>query len=284
MLCFVERRNVGRLGADPSAPFVVSRRSTQEKQPWKSLPALEHRVEVEFLYPVLLGESILPYRVFRPFEAVLPITATGEMLDAQGAANRGFSELNGWMNRAEKLWTDNRRSNMSLVELFDYFGQLTAQFPIRPLRIVYSKAGTQPAACILRNRTEIIENTLYWHAVSAENEALFLLAVLNSEAARQRVEGFQARGQWGARHFDKAMFNLPIPHFDSSEPLHNELAAAAAEAERVAAAFELPEAAKFQRARKLVRDALTESGIAPHIDELVARLLDQSPVNVEADE
>jgi hypothetical protein len=34
---------------------------------------------------------------------------------------------------------------------------------------------------------------------------------------------------------------------------------------------------KFQRARKLTREALTESGIAPHIDDLVARLLDGSP-------
>ena len=78
----------------------------------------------------------------------------------------------------------------------------------------------------------------------------------------------QSRGQWGARHFDKVMFNLPIPLFDPSEHLHNELAAAAAEAERIAAGFELPENVKFQRARKLIRDALTESGIAPHIDEL----------------
>jgi hypothetical protein len=31
---------------------------------------------------------------------------------------------------------------------------------------------------------------------------------------------------------------------------------------------------KFQRAGKLIRDALTESGIARHIDELAARLLD----------
>jgi hypothetical protein len=86
----------------------------------------------------------------------------------------------------------------------------------------------------------------------------------------------QSRGQWGARDFDKVMFNLPIPQFDPSTPLHNELAAAAVEAERVAAAFELPETVKFQRARKLIRDALTESGIAPEIDRLVARLLDQS--------
>ena len=91
----------------------------------------------------------------------------------------------------------------------------------------------------------------------------------------------QARGQWGARHFDKVMFTLPIPRFDAAVALHNDLAAAAAEAERIAAAFELPESVKFQRARKLIRDALTESGIAPHIDELVARLLDQAPANVE---
>ena len=86
----------------------------------------------------------------------------------------------------------------------------------------------------------------------------------------------QARGQFGARHFDKVMFTLPIPRFDTTVALHNELAAAAAEAERIAAAFKLPETVKFQRARKLIRDALTETGVSPHIDGLVARLLDQS--------
>ncbi|HVV63366.1 MAG TPA: N-6 DNA methylase [Pseudolabrys sp.] len=284
MLCFVERKSIGRLGSDPRTPFVASRRTAQEKSPWKSLGSLEHRVEAEFLRPVLLGESIVPYRIFRPFEAVLPVTTTGEMLDAESAANRGFTELNGWMNGAEALWEANRRSNMSLVEMFDYFGQLTAQFPIRSLRVVYSKAGMQPAACILRNRSEIVENTLYWHAASSEGEAFYLTAILNSETARQRVERFQARGQWGARHFDKAMFNLPIPRFSASAGLHNDLGSAAAEAERIAEALELPTDAKFQRARKLIRDALTEAGIAPHIDDLVARLLDQPTPHGEADD
>ena len=93
------------------------------------------------------------------------------------------------------------------------------------------------------------------------------------------MASLQSRGQWGARDFDKVMFTLAIPRFDATVPLHNDLAAAAAEAERIAAALELPETVKFQRARKLVRDALTKSGIAPQIDEFVARLLDKSPVN-----
>ena len=54
------------------------------------------------------------------------------------------------------------------------------------------------------------------------------------------------------------MFTLPIPRFDATVALHNELAGAAAEAERIAAAFALPESVKFQRARKLIRDALTD--------------------------
>ena len=38
MLCLVERKSMGRLGGNPTAPFVASRRSGQEKQPWKDLP------------------------------------------------------------------------------------------------------------------------------------------------------------------------------------------------------------------------------------------------------
>ncbi len=276
MLCLVERKNLGRLGGDPTAPFVASRRNNQEKQPWKSLAGVEHRVEAEFLQPVLLGESILPYRVWRPFEGVVPVTAEGTILNAEAAANRGYAGLHGWMSAAEGVWNESRPSEISLIQQFDYYGKLSVQFPIPHLRVVYAASGTIAAACLLRGSDAVIEHAIYWAQVSSESEGLYLAALLNAETTRARVATMQARGQWGARHFDKVMFNLPIPRFESSDALHNELAAAAGEAERIAAAFELPESVKFQRARKLIRDALTESGVAPHIDELVARLLDQS--------
>jgi hypothetical protein len=234
---------------------------------------VEHRVEAEFLHPVLLGESILPYRVWRPFEGVVPVTAQGAVLDAEAAANRGYSGLHGWMSGAEAIWNAHRPSEISLIQQYDYYGKLSAQFPIARLRVVYAKAGTLPAACLVRDAS-VIDHMLYWSAPHSENEAYYLSTILNSEVARARVAAIQARGQWGARHFDKVMFTLPIPPFDATVALHNDLAAAGAEAERIAAAFELPEAVKFQRARKLIRDALTESDIAPHIDALVARLLD----------
>jgi hypothetical protein len=273
MLCLVERKAMGRVGGNPDAPSVASRRSTQEKQPWKSLAGVEHQVEAEFLHPVLLGESILPYRVFRPFEGVVPVTKEGAVLDATAAANRGFAGLHGWMTAAEKIWDDNADSDMKLIERWNYHNELGAEFPIKKLRVVYAKAGTLPAACVIRDDASVIDHMLYWAVPASEAEAGYLTAILNSETARARISKLQARGQFGARHFDKVMFTLPIPRFDAKSALHEELAATAREAERIAAEVELPEAVKFQRARALVRKALLDAGVASRIDKLVARLL-----------
>jgi SAM-dependent methyltransferase len=275
MLVLVERKPMGRLGTDPSAPYVASRRSNQEKEPWKSLPGIENRVETEFLRPVFLGESILPYRVLRAFDGVVPVNAAGQVLDAAAAANKGFDGLHGWMRKAEATWDANKRSDkMKLAQLFDYFKQLTAQFPIATLRVVYAASGTLPSSCLLRDPRGIVEHILYWMPVSSESEGRYLTSILNSETARARAEQYQARGQWGARHFDKVIFNLPIPLFDSRNALHSALAKAAAEAERAAARVKLPEGVKFQRARGLVRAALAEANVAQKIDKLVAKLLD----------
>jgi hypothetical protein len=275
LLCFIERTPAGRLGMNPLAPAVASRRSRQEKEPWKHLPSLSGNVEAEFLHPVLLGESILPFRVFRPYECVVPVTGEGAVLDSQAAANRGFNGLHGWMISAERAWKDNAENgDMTLIERWNYHNELGAQFPVSSLRVIFSKAGTQPAATVLRGKEFLIENTLYWYAPASEDEAYYLAAILNSETTRARIAKLQARGQWGARHFDKVMFTLPIPRFDAKVLLHRQLAEAARKAEAVAAAATLPENVKFQRARKLIRDALTESKIAPRIDALVVHLLD----------
>jgi hypothetical protein len=278
MLCVVERAPVGRLGMNPNAPRVVSRRYGQEKPPWKNAPGVEANVEAEFIRSILFGESILPYRIFRPFEAVVPATSIGEVLNSDAAANRGLSGLQAWMQSAEAIWNQYRTSSESFAEQLNHHGKLASQFPIPQLRVVYAKAGTLPAACLVRDEA-IIDHMLYRASPSSEAEGYYLTAILNSETSRARVAEMQARGQWGARHFDKVMFNLPIPRFDPSQPLHNELAAVAVEAERIANAFELPEGVKFQRARGLIRNALTDAGIAQRIDALVARLLDEASAN-----
>ena len=127
----------------------------------------------------------------------------------------------------------------------------------------------------------IDDHTLYWAKVDSKQEGLYLLAILNSETARHLAEHLQSRGQWGARHFDKVILSLPIPHFDSSNKLHTALSRAAAHAEQVASAVQLNEGMHFITARKRIRAALDEDGISQKIDKLVAELLEGNAITPE---
>ncbi len=224
--------------------------------------------------PLYLGESVAPYRLLEPVLAVVPWD-DGErrLMDAAEAQRAGYRHLAGWMEAAERLWREYGRSGLSFVEQLDYYGKLSAQFPAPAIRVLYSKAGTLPAAAVLTDTAGVIDHKLYWAAAGSPEEARYLIGVLNSETARQRVAHLQSRGQWGARDFDKLMFELPIPQFDASAPLHRDLAEAARQAEAVAAKVGLPEGVHFVRARRLIREALRDDGVAQRIDALVARLL-----------
>ena len=214
MFWLVERKPSGLLGADPSAPLVTSRRSAQEKRPWRNEAAIENRLVSEFLRPALLGELIVPFRVMHAFEAIVPVTEQRVVLNAEAAANRGFGDLYGWLTKAEAMWNRHNKSKRTLAGQLDYIGQLTSQFPIRPLRLVYAASGTLPAACVVRDPRAVIEHGLYWMTPNGEDEVRYLAAIFNSNTARVRAAQYQSRGQWGARHFDKVIFNLPIPRFD----------------------------------------------------------------------
>lgn len=163
---------------------------------------------------------------------------------------------------------------MTLQDRWDYNGGLRTQFPVAALRVVYAKAGTLPAAMLVRDELALIDHKLYWANVATEDEGHYLAAILNSETVRERAEQWQSTGQWGARDFDKVAFSLPISTFDMRLALHSDLAAAGAEAERIAAGVTGLDAVKFRRARAMIRTVLQSNGVAGRIETLVARLLD----------
>lgn len=274
VLSVVQAAQLSSLGGNPAAPVVESRRTSQEKPPWKHLPPLRGNVEEEFLRPLYLGESVAPLRLLEPVLAVIPWEEGGtRLLDAAAAQQAGYLHLASWLGQAERLWAEHGRGGLTFAQQLDYYGKLTAQFPSPPLRVVFAASGTLPAAAVLVDPAAVVEHGLYWVPVSSNAEAHYLTAVLNSETARALVQDQQARGQWGARHFDKIMLSLPIPSYDASNPLQQELAKAVAHAEKVAASVPLKEETHFVSARRLIRKALQEDGVAHRIDGLVAELL-----------
>lgn len=274
----VEREPAGRLGPSPAAPRVRGKTGKLDKPPWKGIPPPSGPVETAFLRPVLLGECIAPFRIMEPALAVIPV-AGEEILDAKAAGAAGYRHLAAWLHNVEAEWNARaaRKTDgtprMTLAEQLDYMRKLSNQLPVRPLRVAYAKAGTLLASAVLDDPRVLVDHMAYWAAAGSAAEARYLCAILNSETTRVRVAPMQPKGQGGARHFDKLVWELRIPRFDSSIELHRALATAAARAERLAAAVELSEGAYFTRRRRAIRDALKMNGTADDIERLVGRLI-----------
>jgi hypothetical protein len=273
-LFVVRKVEGGRLGSNPAAPLVESRRTTLEKPPWKNLAPLRGPIEADFLRDLYLGESVAPFRLLSSVLAVIPWDEKkAQLVDADAAQRSGYRHLARWLKQAEELWEKNRRSSMSLTERLDYYGNLTAQMPPASVRVLYTASGTLPAAAILSDAHAVVEHKLYWASVESEDEGRYLIATLNSEALRARVAPYQSKGQWGARDFDKLLVQAPIPKFDSNSALHRDLARAGEHAEQVAAKVPLSSEIHFIRARQRIRKALAEDGVTARIDGLVTQLL-----------
>jgi hypothetical protein len=133
----------------------------------------------EFLRPLYLGESIAPYRLLDATLAVIPWDEEhSKLLDRDAARDAAHINLSRWLTTVEEAWAQHgKRKDELLVPRLDFFGQLSAQLPIAPVRVIYGASGTLPAAAILRDPRAIVEHKLYWTAASGD-EAPYLLAIL----------------------------------------------------------------------------------------------------------
>jgi SAM-dependent methyltransferase len=273
-LFFIRNDSSSPLGSGANRRAVKSRRTVTEKKPWKDLPALHGTIEEEFVRPIYLGDTILPFRCLEPLEAVIPWDRnSNKLLNGSSELIDEYQGLARWWRAAETIWMQHRSSTrLSLIERLDYRHGLSQQFPIADHRVVYSASGMYLAAAVVTNPNAIIEHKLYWAPADTYQEAQFLAAVLNSTSLTNAVRPLQARGEHNPRDFDKYVFQLPIPPYDHRNSSHQELVGLAERSSHLATSIDLP-MAHFQAQRRKVRKVLTEEGVLAEIDTIVKRLL-----------
>jgi N-6 DNA methylase len=276
MLSFVEELPAGPLGHAAGEVKVRSRRTAFEKPPWKTLPPLEATVEQRFVFPVYTGDTVVPFRPLASLRGVIPWDGT-RLLDGSDEVLAQYPGFGDWWTKADAIWQKHRSSErLTLIERFDYVHGLTNQFADAgdspPIRVVYSASGMYVAAAVIADPKAVIEHALYWGACTGLDEAHYLCAVLNSDRLTLAVRAYQARGEHNPRHFDKYIWQLPIPAFDPTNALHANLAALGAKAGAIAAALTLPKT-RFEKQRRFVREQLATSDVGKAIEAAVAELL-----------
>lgn len=273
VLFFVEEQATNPLGLGGGRVSVRSRRSTLEKKPWKDLPDLESSIEKQFVRPVLLGEHVVPYRVIGADKAVFPIEGTKTLMHGEHDHLDRYPDLANWWRQAERLWDENRSSNrLSLIERLDFRRGLTEQLPGAPLRVVYGASGMYVSAALVDDPNAVIEHKLYWGTVATRQEGMYLLAVLNLPYTTEAVRPLMSYGK-DERDIDKAVWELPIPVFEPTDPKHARISEIGeAEAQRIAE-LKFDENSSYIQIRRTLRDFLLSSPDAEELDQLVTELL-----------
>ncbi|WFE99831.1 N-6 DNA methylase [Micromonospora sp. WMMD964] len=273
VLFFVETDTGGRLGLGAGRHAVRSARSNLEKTPWKDLPALEGVVESEFIRPVLLGESLLPYRILPAKQAVLPIDGSTLMTGPESRLDYYFG-LADWWRQAEATWEAHRSSaRLTLTEQLDFRKKLTTQFPAAPLRLVHGKAGMHVAAAVVGDPTAIIDHKLYWAPIASWEEGHFLSAILNSAVLTELVRPMMSYGK-DERDIDKNLWKLPIPSYDDADPTHQRLADLGREQCQNIAGLSLAEDMNFVAMRRRIRVLLAQHPATSEIEAVIRAMLE----------
>ena len=131
-----------------------------------------------------------------------------------------------WRTISE-LWEQNKRpvNNLDLLGQLDYLHKMSSQLEWqrdpgpRPVRVGYTKSG-KPTAAILKENETVVDHLLFWVTCTSVQEGHYLLGIINSSLLYELVKPLMSKGQFGARDLHKHLWKLPIPEFDSDEPLH----------------------------------------------------------------
>ena len=184
-------------------------------------------------------------------KAVLPLRRGDASLPADDGGTGGISlgRLGRRMRERWQIvsgfWEEHkaRVNKLNLLGQIDYLHKLSSQLEWqrnpdgRPVRVIYTSGG-EPTAALLNDDSALVDKRLYWIACKDNEEATYLLAIINSKALYKAVIPFMSKGQFGARDLQKHLWKLPIPEYDGTEGLHGEIAAAG-EAAAAGAAREL---------------------------------------------
>lgn len=273
VLLIVEDDDLSPLGGRTGLRRVRSARTAKEKSPWNQLASLHGAVEGQFVRPLRLGATIVPFAELQPEFAIIPWDGK-RLIGGDSAELDRYPGLARWWEEAERLWIANRPDYTTddLTGRLEYKDGTSKQFPVAPYRVAYTSSGTNLVATRLNDPRALVAETLYWAACATEKEAQYLVAVLNSATLLSKVKELQSEGQFGPRHFHKVVFAAGFPLYDASDDLHVSIAAAGAEAEALVAGLHVAHLG-FQSARKVVRAAFNSSPVAASLEGLVEALL-----------
>lgn len=204
----------------------------ESKAPWKKF-SIEGKIESEFLFKTAISKNILPFIIVEPKLVLLPIQVKNDeikMLSHEKIQSEGFMNTAIWFKKVEKIWGENRTEKsqaMTYLDRIDYQRGITGQDLTKKYLVLYTASAKDAIAAIVSRedfeQTFIVDSKAYWFGTNDRNEALFLLAFLNSNYPNKIIKDFQSKGTFGPRDIHKKILEVPLAEFSNKNEQHKQL-------------------------------------------------------------
>ena len=227
--------------------------------PWKQLGSFKGIVPKHYIYNVLFGSDLLPYKIKEFKKTIIPFNKNGKNFD-KNITNQYWKDAN---DQYKSHRGKGNNSPKTLIDRLNYGNGLLIQLERKTNHVViYNKSGTWLCASRI-NKNDLIEYAFFAIQTKTKEESLYLECILNAESLQSAYQASRKSDRDFVTHF---WFTVPIKRYDKSNPDHIKLAKLAERAENVAATV-------VNLTRKSIRKALILDGVSGEIDEIVCKLM-----------
>ncbi|MFW9999660.1 MAG: N-6 DNA methylase [Candidatus Hodarchaeota archaeon] len=193
---------------------------SRAKKQWK-FQFKEKEIEQRFQFKTFLNMDLVPFFIKRKRNVFLPINEQFDFdlnfLEKYPKALNFYEEMN-------KIYQKKKKNTSRINTLFanlNYWNKLKKQIYNKSFIVVYNASGSTLKAAVIDNKKQkvIIGSENYYFSTDSENEAYYLLAILNDPNLSKNIKLIKS-----SRHIHKRPFMFPIPLYDKNNILQEKLA------------------------------------------------------------
>ena len=245
-----------------------------DKKPWSTVEVQSGMIPASWLRPLLTSNDLFVFATASKLvQAIIPINKHGQMQIASEPAQEFWVEL-------ERVYDEFRGSGKStpttLKAQIDFNQKLSRQLAADKgsgkTLVLYPKSGDLMRAARTFPGAAVIDHTVYYFPANDEDEAAFLVGLLNAPGLSRAFKEARTSG----RDFHKSPWRfVPVPRYDPANGRHQEIVRLTQLAEDTADrcldenAHRRGQVATSGR----IRAALTENRLSEQLDETAAKIL-----------
>jgi len=193
----------------------------------------QRSLPVDLFFEVITSNLLTPFHIANTQKALLPIKKSTQSVWEKIADNEINAKGAVTRNTFREIYNTLKPVGGSIDTIFDLIntrGKLVQQIINPSGYLVFTGAGGGKVCSGYVSMADydtnklILDQTVYWTQVDSEDEAIYLVGLLNSHAINEIIEDFQPRGAFGKRHVHKLPFGV-TPPYDESQVAHQEVVA-----------------------------------------------------------